>query len=148
MKLSRFFEISTGVFAAIILIVLGVLSFQGLIAIDHGQYFSHNETPIVIRVIAKQYVWEFIYPNGTISYDKVVIQAGKPYIFNLTSADVIHALYIVQLGYKLEAIPGWNYPMHILVNEPGVYDIYCAEFCGPGHYTMIGQLIVTNSTAG
>ncbi|MBB5253676.1 cytochrome c oxidase subunit II [Sulfurisphaera ohwakuensis] len=141
-------EVITMIGAALILAVLGGIAFHDLIMIDTGGYFPHNEKPEVIRVIAKQYVWEFIYPNGTVSYDKVVIQAGKPYIFNLTSADVIHAMYIVQLGYKLEAIPGYYYPLYIIVNKPGVYNIYCAEFCGPGHYTMIGELIVVNSTAG
>jgi len=139
-------ELLTIIGAAVILAVLGRLSLHYLAIIDTSAYFPHNVKPIVIRVIAKQYVWEFIYPNGTISYNKVVIQSGRPYIFNLTSADVIHAMYIVQLGYKLEAIPGYYYPLYIIVDKPGVYAIYCAEFCGPGHYTMIGELIVTSGS--
>ena len=136
-------EVLTMVGAAIILAFLGGLAFHYLAIIDTGAFFPHtNQKPIVIRVIARQYVWEFIYPNGTVSYDKVVLKAGQPYIFNLTSADVIHAMYIVQLGYKLEAIPGYYYPLYIYITKPGVYNIYCAEFCGPGHYTMIGELIV------
>ena len=139
-------ELLTMIGAAIILIFLGALAFHYLILIDTGATFPKGVKPIVIRVIARQYVWEFIYPNGTVSYDKVVLKAGQPYIFNLTSADVIHAMYIVQLGYKLEAIPGYYYPLYIVINKPGVYNIYCAEFCGPGHYTMIGEIIVVGGS--
>ncbi|MCH1771081.1 MULTISPECIES: cytochrome c oxidase subunit II [Metallosphaera] len=146
MKAERIAEISTIVFAIAILVFLGALSFQYLGYISHGSYIPSNETAIPIKVIAKQYVWEFIYPNGTVSYNKVVIQAGKPYVFQLTSADVIHAFYIVQLGMKMQAIPGYTYDLYVLVNQPGVYNIWCAEFCGPGHYTMKGIMIVTNST--
>jgi cytochrome aa3-600 menaquinol oxidase subunit 2 len=146
MKKERFFEMATLAFSIVILTILGVLSFQYMISIDYGKYFSPNTQPEVIKVIAKQYVWEFIYPNGTVSIDKVTIQAGKPYIFELTSMDVIHAFYIVQLGYKFEAIPGYNYSLPIQINQPGVYDIFCAEFCGPGHYAMIGTLQVVNAS--
>lgn len=139
-------ELLTIIGAAVILAVLGGLSLYYLAIIDTSAYFPHNVKPIVIRVIVRQYVWEFIYPNGIISYNKVVIQSGRPYIFSLTSADVIHAMYIVQLGYKLEAILGYYYPLYIIVDKPDIYVIYCTEFCGSGNYTMIGKLIVTSGS--
>jgi len=117
MKAERAAEISTIVFAIAILVFLGALSFQYLGYITHGYYISSNEKPIPIKVIAKQYVWEFIYPNGTVSYDKVVIQAGKPYVFELTSADVIHALLHSSTGTQ-DASHSWLYLRSICPREP------------------------------
>jgi heme/copper-type cytochrome/quinol oxidase subunit 2 len=145
MKAERLFEILTIVFSAVVLIILGVMAFSYLISIDTGSYGNAKTQNItVIKVVAFQYGWKFIYPNGTVSINKVVIQANKTYLFLLNSTDVIHAFYIPQLGYKFEAIPGYVYPMYIQVDKPGVYDIWCAEFCGPGHYAMKGELVVVS----
>lgn len=146
MEKGRIFEIATIVFAISILTFLGILSDSYLIAINHGGYHTttQKDHAIPIKVVAMQYAWEFIYPNGTVSIDKLVLKANQTYILEITSKDVIHAFYIPQLGFKFEAIPGYVYDFYIVINNPGVYDIWCAEFCGPGHYLMKGELIVVS----
>jgi len=144
-EIGRYAEIATIVFAVASLTFLGLLSYHYYLNIYYGTY--EHQDPTVIKVIGKQYVWLFQYPNGTTVPDKLVLQAGKPYEILVTSDDVIHALYFVNLGYKLEAIPGYTYHMYIELNQPGTYPIYCAEFCGPGHYTMKAILIVTPSNS-
>ncbi len=146
MEKARIFELATIIFAITILTVLGVLSDTYLLAINNGSYLSAHarQDAIPIKVIAMQYAWEFVYPNGTVSIDKLVIKANQTYLLEITSKDVIHAFYVPQLGFKFEAIPGYVYDFYIVVNKPGVYDIWCAEFCGPGHYLMRGVLIVVS----
>ncbi|MCY0860565.1 MAG: cytochrome c oxidase subunit II [Sulfolobaceae archaeon] len=146
MEKARIFELATIIFAITILTVLGVLSDTYLIAINSGSYLSAHakQDAIPIKVIAMQYAWEFVYPNGTVSINKLVIKANQTYLLEITSKDVIHAFYVPQLGFKFEAIPGYVYDFYIVVNKPGVYDIWCAEFCGPGHYLMRGELIVVS----
>ncbi|AHC52284.1 cytochrome B558 subunit B [Sulfolobus acidocaldarius SUSAZ] len=146
MERGRILELTTIVLAAVVLIVLGVISDGYLALINSGNYLStqQKQDAIVIKVIAFQYAWEFVYPNGTTTIDKLVIEANQTYLLEIQSKDVIHAFYIPQLGFKFEAIPGYVYDFYIMVKTPGTYDIWCAEFCGPGHYTMRGTLIVVS----
>ncbi|MEM4912566.1 MAG: cytochrome c oxidase subunit II [Metallosphaera sp.] len=145
MKMERLFEILTIVFSITVLVILGYMAYSYLIVIDNGLYNGQPPTNVtVIRVIAFQYGWKFIYPNGTVSIDTLTIKANQTYLLLLNSTDVIHTFYIPQLGYKFEAIPGEEYKIYLVVNKPGTYDIYCAEFCGPGHYLMLGKLVVVS----
>lgn len=146
MEKARIFELSTIIFAIVILTVLGVVSDIYLNTINTGGYLAstQKQDAIPIKVIAMQYAWEFVYPNGTTSINKLVLKANQTYLLEITSKDVIHAFYIPQLGFKFEAIPGYVYDFYIVINKAGVYDIWCAEFCGPGHYLMKGTLIVVS----
>ncbi len=73
----------------------------------------------------------------------LVVKAGKLYRLELTSSDVIHAFYIPELGIKYDAVPGFVYVMWLKVDTPGVYSIYCAEYCGSGRYLMLGKVVVS-----
>jgi len=112
-----------------------------------------------VDVIGHQWYWEFCYPvNGTCynsSYDAQTntvtggalwAPPGAEIQINVTGADVIHSLYIPQLGVQLNAIPGRiNYFAFGVPNvAPGTkYIIECTEFCGEFHGTMRSFLVVT-----
>jgi len=143
------FEWATVIGAAAIFTYLIYLTSIGLLNIDYYGREAEaaalaGEKPYeTIKVIAKQFVFEFEYENGTKSVNELVIRAGKLYRLEVTSMDVVHAFYVPQLGIKYDAIPGYVYVIWLKVDEPGTYDIYCAEYCGVGHYAMVGKLIVT-----
>jgi len=140
----RYFEIATIVGTSIILAYLAVLTIVGLADL-WVQPELQQEPYEVIRVEAYQFGWRFIYENGTILNNKVVLEAGKLYRFDVTSIDVIHALFIPELGLKIDAIPGRTNYLWVKVSEPGTYTILCAELCGVGHYAMIAEVIVVSS---
>jgi heme/copper-type cytochrome/quinol oxidase subunit 2 len=50
--------------------------------------------------------------------------------------DVIHAFYVPQFFYKLDAIPGRVNEFDVTIEEPGTYGGQCAEFCGLSHADM------------
>jgi cytochrome c oxidase subunit 2 len=66
----------------------------------------------------------------------VVIPTGKKVRFLLTAADVIHAWWVPDLGWKKDAIPGFINEAWTRVDEPGVYRGQCAELCGKDHGFM------------
>ena len=66
----------------------------------------------------------------------VVIPTGKKVRFLLTAADVIHAWWVPDLGWKKDAIPGFINEAWTQVDEPGVYRGQCAELCGRDHGFM------------
>ncbi len=56
--------------------------------------------------------------------------------FVVTGADVIHAWWVPQLGWKQDAIPGVINENWTKINKPGVYRGQCAELCGRDHGFM------------
>ena len=104
---------------------------------------NRQRPAVVIDVIGTKWEWTFTYPaygfserSGTVGRQPLVVPAGEPVRFNLTSADVIHSFWIPALRYKHDAIPG-SVQVATLVFSRGVFDGHCAEFCGLRHSDMI-----------
>jgi cytochrome c oxidase subunit 2 len=62
----------------------------------------------------------------------------------LRSQDVIHSLFIPNMRFKQDAVPGLAIHMHFTPVETGDFEIVCAELCGLGHYKMHGMLKVVS----
>jgi cytochrome c oxidase subunit 2 len=60
----------------------------------------------------------------------------------LRAQDVIHSLFIPNMRFKQDAVPGLIIHMHFTPTAVGDYEIACAELCGLGHYKMHGMLKV------
>jgi len=60
----------------------------------------------------------------------------------LTAADVIHAWWVPEFGWKKDAIPGFITDGWIKVDKPGIYRGQCAELCGRDHGFMPIVVIV------
>lgn len=61
---------------------------------------------------------------------------------SLRAQDVIHSLFIPNMRFKQDAVPGLIIHMHFTPTQVGDYEIACAELCGLGHYKMHGMLKV------
>jgi len=142
MERGRVMELATIFGAAAVLAYLAVLTAVNLYAIDNYGNLEGRGQYETIKVNSRQFAWEFIYPNGTRSFNTLVVKAGKLYRLELTSSDVIHAFYIPELGIKYDAVPGFVYVIWLKVDKPGTYNIYCAEYCGSAHYLMLGKVVV------
>jgi len=66
----------------------------------------------------------------------LVIPTGQKVRFLLTAADVIHAWWVPDLGWKKDAIPGFINEAWTQIDAPGVYRGQCAELCGKDHAFM------------
>jgi len=71
-----------------------------------------------------------------------VIPPGSTVDFYLTSSDVVHGFEINEKGVNMMAIPGVVNKISATFENPGVYPIVCNEFCGVGHQTMTGRIVV------
>src|SRR3982074_3685914 len=74
--------------------------------IGQGATFGSLEPPLHITVTGHQWWFEFRYPGGAVSANEAHIPAGVPIELELGSADVIHDLWIPELGAKLDVVPG------------------------------------------
>ncbi len=67
----------------------------------------------------------------------VTVPVGQMIRFNIASADVLHAFYTPQFLTKLDAVPGRVQTLWVRINEAGVFESQCAEYCGRDHARMI-----------
>lgn len=56
--------------------------------------------------------------------------------FLITADDVIHAWWVPDFGWKVDAIPGYINKGWVNIEKPGVYRGQCAELCGRDHGFM------------
>jgi cytochrome c oxidase subunit 2 len=67
-----------------------------------------------------------------------------PVNFEVTSNDVTHSFWIVQMGVKVDANPGAVTSAVVYPNTIGTFDIRCAELCGILHAAMQTQAKVVS----
>jgi len=94
-----------------------------------------------VIVTAYKWDWEFTYPNGATS-DQLHVPAGKPIRLILESRDVIHSFYVPDFRIKKDCVPGRFNKIWFEAPQPGVHDLYCAEYCGTQHSQMLSKVIV------
>ncbi len=97
-----------------------------------------------INVTARMWHWDFIYPNGYVD-SELHIPVDTPVRLVMQSEDVIHSLFIPQFRVKKDVVPGRYNRFWFQATEQGEFDIYCAEYCGNGHSTMLSKVIVHDS---
>ena len=76
--------------------------------------------------------------------NEVHIPVGRPVLFELTSADVIHSFWVPNLSGKKDMIPGRVNLLRVEARKPGVYGGVCAEFCGRAH-ALMGLTVVAHA---
>ena len=79
----------------------------GLAEIESVAASASSADPLVVDVTGQQWVWTFSYPqDGNIESDQLYLPVNRPVVFHVTSKDVIHSFWVVQMGIKVDANPG------------------------------------------
>lgn len=128
-------------------VVVPAVALGALTVVSTVPSFRDSDEPeYTIEVEGRQYWWEVRYPEqGIVTANEIRIPAGQPVLLLLTSDDVIHSLWVPQLGGKLDLLPERTTRLVLEAHEPGVFRGECAEFCGTAHAHM--QLLVVAETA-
>jgi cytochrome c oxidase subunit 2 len=122
--------------------VIPVLILIGIMAVTIIKVPSVNATPpagsdpLVVRVDAHMFYWEYTYPNGVVQVDELRLPVDRPVRLELRSSDVIHSWWVNELTGKRDAIPGRTNTLDFTVREAGTFTGQCAEFCGVQHAVM------------
>ena len=156
---NRRLEITWTIATAIILLVVGIASYQVMahpyVVASGDQQIETEQEPVQVEVVAQRYSWTFNY-NDTVantsqdasadnrisSTNTLVLPADRPVILHVTSTDWIHAFHAPGLGLKADAVPGNHNLIRTEISETGTYQLYCAEYCGVGHSEMLAEVQV------
>jgi cytochrome c oxidase subunit 2 len=95
-----------------------------------------GENEYEVHVVSRQ----FLFQPGT--GEPIRVPANSEVTFYVTSADVVHGFELVGTNVNTMVIPGQVAEITVRFDEPGEYGIVCHEYCGAGHHTMAGQLVV------
>ncbi|EWT07677.1 hypothetical protein N864_01015 [Intrasporangium chromatireducens Q5-1] len=95
------------------------------------------QEPILVDVTGQQWAWSFTYPDeGNKSATELYLPVGQTVAFRVTSKDVIHSFWLVQLGIKVDANPGETTVATVRPTQIGTFQLRCAELCGLYHSYM------------
>lgn len=71
------------------------------------------------------------------------LEQDAEYVLHLSALDVNHGFSLYPMNINFQVVPGYDYGLRIRPTEAGDFRIVCNEFCGIGHHTMVGRVIVT-----
>ena len=90
-----------------------------------------------MQVVSLDWKWLFIYPEqGVASVNELVVPADVPVHFSLTSASVMNAFFVPQLGSMICAMNGMVTQLNLQADQPGDYYGQSAQFSGDGFPDM------------
>lgn len=90
---------------------------------------------LTVTVVAAQWRWTFLYPNGRRSAD-LVVPAGRDVRFRLRSQDVLHGMYIPAERFKRYAYPDRWTTFDLTFGHVGSELGERSQFCGWNHAYM------------
>jgi cytochrome c oxidase subunit 2 len=93
-----------------------------------------------VLVTGQKWNWLFTYPNGYVD-GNLHVPADEPVKLTMTSEDVIHSFYVPAFRIKRDVIPGRYTRLWFTALEPGTYDVFCTEYCGTNHWSMLSTVV-------
>ncbi len=127
----RFIVVSGIIVPSLVLVALLVVSVRAQVAL------ATPEPDFTIRVVGHMWWWEVRYPEHQIvTANEIIIPVGEPVRVELTSADVIHSLWVPNLQGKMDMLPGKINTTWLASNRTGTFRGQCAEYCGVQHALM------------
>jgi cytochrome o ubiquinol oxidase subunit 2 len=136
------------IWAAPLLIVmcLGALTWMGTHLLDPfrpigriaaGQPMRPSAKPLRIQVVALDWKFLFIYPDeGIATINDLAAPVDRPIDFQITSSSVMNSFYIPALAGQIYAMTGMETKLHAVINRPGDYDGFSANYSGAGFSGM------------
>jgi len=97
-----------------------------------------------IKVIGKQWLWQFQYDDGRTLTGEVYVPVGKPVKLTMTSDDVLHGFFIPDFRLKRDVVPGMHGSIWFEATQEGKHQVYCTAYCGTAHSGMLASLYVLN----
>ena len=130
----------------LIIIALGALTwisshtldpFRPLRRIDATREIPAQMQPLTIEVVALDWKWLFIYPEqGIATVNEVAAPIDVPINFKITASSVMNSFFVPALAGQVYAMPGMQTQLNAVMNSPGTYEGFSANYSGAGFSGM------------
>jgi cytochrome o ubiquinol oxidase subunit 2 len=122
---------------ALVVMFLGGIAWVGAHNIDPSRPLAGEAKPLDIQVVSLDWKWLFIYPeHGIASVNHLVVPAGTPLRFAITSAGVMNSFFVPQLGSQIYTMAGMVTRLQLQADHPGMYRGLSAQYSGNGFADM------------
>jgi len=122
---------------AMVVILLSGVGWIGSHELDPARKLDSSRAPLRIEAVSLDWKWLFIYPDQRIaSVNELTVPVGTPLEFTLTSATVMNAFFVPQLGSQIYTMPGMADRLNLLADRPGDYVGFSSHFSGDGFADM------------
>jgi cytochrome c oxidase subunit 2 len=103
--------------------------------------------PETIQVRARQWTWEFYYPQQQVASTELHLPNNRRIHLTLTSEDVIHGLYIPAFRLKQDIIPGRAIDFAFTPIREGTYRLRDSQYSGTYFAAMQTNVVVESASA-
>jgi cytochrome o ubiquinol oxidase subunit 2 len=129
----------------LVILLLGGVAWIGAHDLDPYKPLDSSAKPLNIQVVSLDWKWLFIYPDQKIaSLNQLVVPAGVPLHLSLTSASVMNAFFVPQLGSMIYTMNGMTTQLNLRADETGVFHGLSSHFSGDGFADMNFNVRVVN----
>jgi cytochrome o ubiquinol oxidase subunit 2 len=129
-----------------IVIALGALTwvsthqldpYRPLDRISEDRPIPEGVETLVVEVVAMDWKWLFFYPEqGIAVVNQLAAPVDRPIKFKITSTTMMNSFFIPALAGQIYAMGGMETKLHAVINEPGSYDGFSANYSGKGFNGM------------
>ena len=118
---------------ALTIMLLGGITWIASHDLDPAKPLKSSVPPLKVEVVSLDWKWLFIYPDeGIATVNQLVVPAGTPISFRLTSATVWNSFFVPQMGTMIYTMPRMATRLNLQADRPGAYDGLSAHFSGDG----------------
>jgi len=118
---------------ALTIMLLGGIAWIGSHDLDPAKPLKSNVPTLNVEVVSLDWKWLFIYPDqGIATVNQLVVPAGTPVNFRLTSATVWNAFFVPQMGSMIYTMPRMATHLNLQADRQGVFEGRSAHFSGDG----------------
>lgn len=130
----------------LIIIAVGAVSWLGthqtdpyraLDRIAPGKAVPADAKPLEVDVISLRWKWLFLYPQyGIATVNELAAPVDRPIQFKLTGDTMMDSFFVPALVGQVYTMPGMQTILHGVINKPGEYKGFSANYSGAGFTDM------------
>jgi cytochrome o ubiquinol oxidase subunit II len=118
---------------ALTVMLLGGIAWISSHQLEPSKPLKSNVPAINVQVVSMDWKWLFIYPDqGIATVNQLVVPAGTPVSFKLTSATVWNTFFVPQMGSMIYTMPNMVTRLNLEADRQGVFPGRSAHFSGDG----------------
>lgn len=130
----------------VIIIAVGAITWIGTHQLDPyrplarvapGQPVAADVKPLEVDVVSLRWKWLFFYPQyGIATVNQLAAPVDRPIRFKLTADAMMDAFSVPELVGMIYTMPGMQTVLHAVINKPGRYQGFSANYSGAGFTDM------------
>ena len=119
------------------IMLLGGVAWVASHDLDPAKPLASKTPPLEVQVVSLDWKWLFLYPAQHVaSVNELTIPTGTPVHFTLSSASVMNAFFIPQLGGMIYTMNGMATQLNLQTDTAGTYYGMSSHYSGDGFSDM------------